>query len=96
MFPQVDDLCNVFPQVDDLCNVFPQVDDLCIVCFLPRLMIYVTTIIDGVDEQSRIVRRTLARYMTMASLIVFQATSVSVKKRFPTMDHLIEAGRLAL
>ena len=62
----------------------------------PRLMIYVTTIIDGLDEQSRIVRRTLARYMTMASLIVFQATSVSVKKRFPTMDHLIEAGRLPL
>ena len=53
---------------------------------------YVTTLIEGFDEHARIVRRTVMRYLAMASLIVFQTTSVVVKKRFPTMDHLIEAG----
>jgi len=48
--------------------------------------------IDGADEQSRLIRRTLMRYLTLGSLIVFQATSVRIKKRFPTMEHLIEAG----
>jgi len=55
-------------------------------------MLYVATLIDGVDETSRIIRRTLMRYLTLGSLIVFQATSVRVKKRFPTMDHILEAG----
>ena len=57
-------------------------------------MLYVATLIDGVDETSRIIRRTLMRYLTLGSLIVFQATSVRVKKRFPTMDHILEAGRV--
>ena len=59
-------------------------------------MLYVATLVDGVDETSRIIRRTLMRYLTLGSLIVFQATSVRVKKRFPTMDHILEAGMLLL
>ena len=55
-------------------------------------MMYLTSAMSGKDEQSRMMRRTLMRYMTLGSIIVFQATSVRVKKRFPTMDHLIEAG----
>ena len=57
------------------------------------MMMYVTTMIDGADERSRMIRRAIMRYLSLASLIVFQATSVVVKKRFPTMDHLIEAGQ---
>jgi len=57
-----------------------------------RVMLYVATLVDGVDETSRVIRRTLMRYLTLGSLIVLQATSVSVKKRFPTMDHIFEAG----
>ena len=57
-----------------------------------RAMMYVSTMVDGVDERSRVIRRTLMRYLTLSSLIVFQATSVVVKKRFPTMEHLLEAG----
>jgi hypothetical protein len=59
-------------------------------------MLYVTSMIEGCDETSRLIRRTLMRYLTLGSLIVFQATSVRIKKRFPTMDHLIEAGELTL
>lgn len=57
-------------------------------------MMYVATLIEGVDDQGKLIRRTLMRYLSLASIIVFQATSVRVKKRFPTMDHLIEAGGL--
>jgi len=58
-----------------------------------RVMLYIATLVDGVDDTSRIIRRTLVRYLTLGSLIVFQATSVRVKKRFPTMDHILEAGK---
>ena len=59
-------------------------------------MMYVTTLIEGIDEHTRLIRRTLMRYLMLGSLLVFQGTSVSVKKRFPTQDHLIEAGELYL
>ena len=61
-----------------------------------RAMMYVTTLVEGADERSRLIRRTIMRYLTLASLLVFQATSVSVKKRFPTEDHLIEAGKFSV
>jgi len=57
-------------------------------------MLYIATMIDGIDDTSRIIRRTLVRYLSLGSLIVFQATSVRVKKRFPTMDHILEAGEM--
>jgi len=63
-------------------------------CGADRVMLYIATLVDGVDDTSRIIRRTLMRYLTLGSLIVFQATSVRVKKRFPTMDHILEAGIL--
>jgi len=59
-----------------------------------KVMMYVTTVIEGLDERGRLLRRTVMRHLTLASLLVFQATSVSVKKRFPTVEHLIEAGIL--
>ena len=64
--------------------------------WIVRMMTYVTTMIEGCDEHGRLIRRTLMRYLTLASLIVYQATSVSVKKRFPTIDHLMEAGELMI
>ena len=63
-------------------------------CF--RSMMYVSTLVEGSDDRSRVIRRTVMRYLSLSSLIVFQATSVVVKKRFPTMEHLLEAGTLPL
>ena len=57
-----------------------------------RAMLYVSTMVEGIDERSRVIRRTIMRYLALSALIVFQATSVVVKKRFPTMEHLLEAG----
>lgn len=74
-----------------VCRSIPYV---LMVCY--RVMLYVSTMIEGADEEARIIRRTLMRYLTLGSLIVFQATSVRIKKRFPTMDHLVEAGECLL
>jgi hypothetical protein len=37
-------------------------------------------------------RRTIVRYLLLAFVLVLQTTSSAVKKRFPTMQHLISAG----
>lgn len=52
------------------------------------LAMYIT----GSDETSRILRRTLMRYTNLTLVLVLRAISIPVKRRFPTKDHLVEAG----
>ncbi|KAG1676286.1 Bestrophin-2 [Nymphon striatum] len=42
--------------------------------------------------RSRIIRRTLIRYVNLTIVMTFQLISTAVKKRFPTIDHIQEAG----
>ena len=37
-------------------------------------------------------RRTIARYLIFALIQTLRMTSIQVKKRFPTLAHLCEAG----
>lgn len=46
------------------------------------------------DERSRMLRRTIMRYINLAFIITMRLCSVTVKKRFPTSEHLVEAGCL--
>lgn len=57
-------------------------------------MMLVSSHLQGTDDRSRIMRRTIARYLVLLLTLTFQACSSSVKKRFPTVDHLQDAGLL--
>ena len=53
---------------------------------------FVSAGIQGQDEKGRVIRRTIMRYCCLSMTMCFTMISPRVKKRFPTLDHLIEAG----
>ncbi|XP_006006629.1 bestrophin-3 isoform X1 [Latimeria chalumnae] len=57
-----------------------------------RLMFLISSIVQGRDEHGRLLRRTLIRYVNLMSLLIFRSVSTAVYKRFPTTDHVVEAG----
>ncbi|KFM72559.1 Bestrophin-3, partial [Stegodyphus mimosarum] len=52
----------------------------------------IASYVHGSDERSRMIRRTLARYLLLVQALTFQAVSTAVKRRFPTLQHLVAAG----
>ncbi|XP_041673899.1 bestrophin-2 isoform X2 [Drosophila eugracilis] len=44
------------------------------------------------NETSRLMRRNIMRYMVLAYVITLQRISLRVKRRFPTTQHLVDAG----
>ncbi|CAG0922466.1 unnamed protein product [Notodromas monacha] len=59
-----------------------------------NIALFVTTSIQGQDEQSRLLRRTIMRYVNLASVYSMVMFSPRVRKRFPTMHHFVAAGLL--
>ncbi|KAJ4923287.1 hypothetical protein JOQ06_026103 [Pogonophryne albipinna] len=57
-----------------------------------RLMVLISSCVQGKDEYGRLLRRTLIRYVNLTSLLIFRSVSTAVCKRFPTMEHVVEAG----
>ncbi|KAJ8945000.1 hypothetical protein NQ318_010202 [Aromia moschata] len=46
------------------------------------------------DERGRVMRRTIMRYVCLCITMTFTMISPRVKKRFPTLDHFVDAGLL--
>ncbi|XP_070847895.1 bestrophin-3-like [Chaetodon trifascialis] len=57
-----------------------------------RLMYLISSCVQGKDEYGRLLRRTLIRYVNLTSLLILRSVSTAVCKRFPTLDHVVEAG----
>ncbi|XP_076324220.1 bestrophin-2a-like isoform X1 [Tachypleus tridentatus] len=57
-----------------------------------RTALMIASFVHGADERSRMIRRTLGRYLILMQVFTFQAVSTAIKKRLPTEDHLLEAG----
>ncbi|GIY73646.1 bestrophin-2 [Caerostris darwini] len=58
------------------------------------LAFFVSAYIHGQDDRGRLMRRSIMRYANLAFVITLTCISPCVKKRFPTMDHLVDAGIL--
>ncbi|KAI8122109.1 Bestrophin-2 [Lucilia cuprina] len=58
------------------------------------IAVFVSAHVHGQDEGSRVMRRTVMRYVCLCLTIVFTMISPCVKKRFPKMKHLVDAGLL--
>ncbi|KAK3585083.1 hypothetical protein CHS0354_004272 [Potamilus streckersoni] len=59
----------------------------------PDRTLYMTAqYLHGDDEKSRIMRRTIARYILFGLILILRSTSISVMKRFPTINHIVDAG----
>jgi bestrophin, other len=54
--------------------------------------IMTVTYLTGEDERSRLMRRTVMRYINLSYVMTMRSISPPVKKRFPTMDHMVDAG----
>ncbi|XP_063236462.1 uncharacterized protein LOC134538846 isoform X2 [Bacillus rossius redtenbacheri] len=59
-----------------------------------NLAMFVSTLVHGQDERGRLMRRTILRYVNLCFVLTLRMMSPRVKKRFPTMEHLVEAGFL--
>uniref|UniRef100_A0A8C3K3V6 Bestrophin homolog n=1 Tax=Calidris pygmaea TaxID=425635 RepID=A0A8C3K3V6_9CHAR len=57
-----------------------------------QLMCVISSNVHGKDEKGRILRRTLIRYANLSAVLILRSVSTRVLKRFPTMDHVVEAG----
>ncbi|XP_041972691.1 bestrophin-4 isoform X1 [Aricia agestis] len=58
------------------------------------IAVFVSATIHGQDERGRLMRRTILRYVCLCLTMVLTMISPRVKKRFPTLDNLVEAGLL--
>ncbi|KAB7499614.1 hypothetical protein Anas_03438, partial [Armadillidium nasatum] len=58
------------------------------------LSLYTSTSIPGNDDRGRMMRRTIVRYANLAFTLTLIMISPKIKKRFPTLDHLVEAATL--
>lgn len=56
------------------------------------LALFISAAIPGNNETGRLMRRNVMRYMILAYVITLQRISLRVKRRFPSSQHLVDAG----
>ncbi|XP_023290549.1 bestrophin-4 isoform X2 [Orussus abietinus] len=57
-----------------------------------RVMHSVALYVTGDDEYGRMLRRGLMRYLNLSLILVLRSISSAVKRRFPTLDHVVDSG----
>ncbi len=49
-------------------------------------------IMPGEDENTQARKRSIARYLNLTAALAWRDISIKVRKRFPTIDHVVRAG----
>ncbi|UMM28221.1 hypothetical protein L5515_011158 [Caenorhabditis briggsae] len=62
------------------------------ISFIETVALSVSTIIRGTDDNARLSRRSIIRYLVLSQAMVYRDISMRVRRRFPTMKSLMEAG----
>lgn len=52
----------------------------------------VAAYVRGTDEKTRKMRRNIVRYCVLSQALVFRDISMRARRRFPTLDAIVEAG----
>ncbi|EFN62196.1 Bestrophin-1, partial [Camponotus floridanus] len=55
-----------------------------------NLALFISAAIPGNDERGRLMRRNIVRYAVLAYVITLQRISLRVKRRFPTLQHMVD------
>ncbi|CAN86624.1 Bestrophin homolog [Caenorhabditis elegans] len=67
--------------------------DCCQLISWPDHLLYnVSALIRGQDPETRIIRKTIARYTILTSVLAWRSISLRVLARYPTDDHLVDSG----
>lgn len=53
----------------------------------------ISSYVQGDDEETKMMRRSMVRYMCLSQLLVYRDISVGVRKRFPTHQSIVQAGK---
>merc|ERR1719222_204286 len=67
-------------------------DFFCKIPLTVNLANYVSYSSHGQDERCRLMRRNIMRFANLSYVMRLRMISTRVKKRFPTLDPLVEAG----
>ena len=62
--------------------------------WVDRLAHSIIANVQGIDDRGRIIRRTLIRYVNLASVMVYRLMSPPVMKRFGDLKDLVDYGAL--
>jgi len=64
--------------------------------WISRLAVFLSMHIQGTDDDSRLLRRTIVRYNCLSCILTMMSICPNVKKRFPTLNHLTDAGNFLI
>ncbi|KAI1704162.1 bestrophin, RFP-TM, chloride channel domain-containing protein [Ditylenchus destructor] len=64
----------------------------CNVGFVDNAAFYIGTYIRGDDNETKITRRNLVRYMCLTQILLLRDICQNVRERFPTLDSIVTAG----
>ena len=56
------------------------------------MAMYTAAFLTGKEERQRLMRRNIIRYVLLSYCMTLRAVSFRVKKRFPDLEHLVDAG----